>query len=261
MSAVTTALLMLSAAGPARCADRRSRRVPLGRVGHGRAFPWSPGRRRRTSRQYDRWYNTGTLAVTAGRYLTPHLKIEAEGVLDRRGRALRDTPRSSPGYGARPVSSDQFVGINERVRRSRLAVLRKPMGASRLCRRARRSISIASDDRRGRSRSTAATREFRATRSRSRPRRREISAPRGGRAASVGAGAKVYMTPHAFFRTDTRIAVGPAVDMWRCASASGWIFEARSGTRKARRHETKHRSAEGERYARDHDGNRRASRW
>ncbi len=63
-------------------------------------------------RQYDRWYNTGTLAITAGRYLTPHLKIEAEGVLAGEGERYVTHLVQVPGYGQAAVSTNQFVGIN-----------------------------------------------------------------------------------------------------------------------------------------------------
>src|SRR5688572_6535530 len=73
VSALATLLLMLSAPVPASAQAAGTQLSRWDVSGMGGLFI---GRPIETSdqRQYDRAYNTGTLAITAGRYLTRHLK-------------------------------------------------------------------------------------------------------------------------------------------------------------------------------------------
>jgi hypothetical protein len=78
-------------------------------------FVGHPGRTGTFESAYDDWYNAATLAVSVGRYLTPHLKIEGEGMISGEGRRFVQQLVPVPGVpavGLFPVGSEQMVRTN-----------------------------------------------------------------------------------------------------------------------------------------------------
>jgi len=198
---------MLSAAGPAHAQTA----APPSRwdvSGMGGLFLGQP-EETSDARQYDRWYNAGTLAITAGRYLTPHLKIEAEGVVSGEGERYVTRLVQVPGAaGPYPISSDQFVRISSvsgavvwQFFENQWVHPFVSAGASLDFDRERRhtwpQVYYRGDPRIPGNEipiAIEATEDLGTTRR-----------VRG----TVGAGAKVYITPRAFFRSDTRIGLSP----------------------------------------------------
>jgi hypothetical protein len=159
-------------------------------------------------RQYDRWYNAGTLAITAGRYLTRHVKIEAEGVVAAEGERYVTRLVQVPGAaGPFHVSSEEFVRINSlssavvwQFFENQWVHPFVSAGASLDFDRERRHTwpqSFFRGDPRIPGNEVPIAIEN----------TRDLGTTRRAR-ANVGAGVKVYVTPRAFFRTDTRIAFG-----------------------------------------------------
>ena len=156
-------------------------------------------------RQYDRAYNAGTLAITAGRYLTRHLKIEAEGVVAGEGERYVTRVVQVPGGGGPfHISSDEFVRIDSlsgavvwQFFENQWVHPFVSAGASLDFDRARRHTwpqSFFRGDPRIPGNEVPIAIEN----------TEDLGTTRRAR-ATVGAGVKVYITPRAFFRTDTRI--------------------------------------------------------
>jgi hypothetical protein len=63
---------------------------------------------------YDDWYHTGTLAVSAGRYLTRHLKVEGEAMMSGEGRRFVQRFVAVPGLPGvtHPVGSEEKLRTN-----------------------------------------------------------------------------------------------------------------------------------------------------
>jgi hypothetical protein len=61
---------------------------------------------------YDDWYHTATLGVTVGRYLTSHVKVEGELTLSGEGSRYGQRLIDVPGVGLRPVSLEQLTRTN-----------------------------------------------------------------------------------------------------------------------------------------------------
>jgi hypothetical protein len=158
-------------------------------------------------RQYDRWYNTGTLAITAGHYLNPHLKIEAEGAFAGEGQRYVTRVVQIPGTGPYPVSTNEHVRINSVSG----ALVWQFFDNQWVHPFVSAGVSLDFDRER---RHTWPQSYFRGD-----PRipgneipiavesTQDLGTTRRAR-GMVGTGVKVYMTPRAFFRADTRIAVG-----------------------------------------------------
>lgn len=64
------------------------------------------------SESFDQWYHTSTLGITAGRYLTTHLKLEGEITFSREGSRYVLRLVDVPGVGPRPVSAEQLTRTN-----------------------------------------------------------------------------------------------------------------------------------------------------
>jgi hypothetical protein len=203
VSAVATVLVMLSAAATARA---QSIAVPSGWdvSGMGGFFFGRPADTSQ-DRQYDRWYNAGTLAITAGRYLTRHLKIEAEGVVAGEGERYVTRLVQVPGGGGPfPISSEQFVRINGvsgaivwQFFDNQWVHPFVSAGASLDFDRERRHTwpqSYYRGDPRVPGNEVQIVREG----------TEDLGTTRRAR-ATIGVGAKVYVLPRAFFRTDARI--------------------------------------------------------
>jgi hypothetical protein len=74
-------------------------------------FVGHPGRLDRFDSSLDDWYHAGTLALSAGRHLTPNLKIEGEALISREGR--RVVQQFVEGF---PRADFYAVGGEQRVR-------------------------------------------------------------------------------------------------------------------------------------------------
>jgi hypothetical protein len=61
---------------------------------------------------YDETYQVATIAVTAGRYFTPHLKLEGEVTFSGEGGRYVQRFVQVPGVGPYPVSAEQMVRTN-----------------------------------------------------------------------------------------------------------------------------------------------------
>jgi hypothetical protein len=156
---------------------------------------------------YDDWYHTATLALTVGRYLTPHVKVEGEVTLNREGGWYGQRLIDVPGVGPYPVSLEQFTrtnsvsatigwqffenqwvhpfmmaGISADFDRSRAHIW--PQSYFRGDPRVPGNETVISTDRVEQLGTTRAARGL------------------------IGGGAKLYVTPQAFFRADTRIGIG-----------------------------------------------------
>ena len=75
-------------------------------------FLGHPGRLAGTDSAFDDWYAAGMLAITAGRYLTPHLKAEAEFTISGEGTRYVQQFVQVPGAGPYPIGSEQMVRTN-----------------------------------------------------------------------------------------------------------------------------------------------------
>jgi hypothetical protein len=158
------------------------------------------------SGSFDRWYHTGTVGLAAGRYLTSMLKLEGEVTFSGEGSRYTLRLVDVPGIGQRPFSAEQLIhsnGIssalvwqffeNQWVHPFLMA------GASLDFNR--ETVHI-----------------WQQTFYRGDPRvpgnevivpdRVEHAATTRAVRGLVGGGAKLYVTPRAFFRTDTRIGIG-----------------------------------------------------
>lgn len=61
---------------------------------------------------YDDWYQSATLGVTVGRYLTPHVKVEGELTLGGEGSRYGQRVVQVPGLGPYPVSTEHLTRTN-----------------------------------------------------------------------------------------------------------------------------------------------------
>jgi hypothetical protein len=61
---------------------------------------------------YDHTYQVATVAMTAGRYVTPHLKLEGELTFSQEGERYVQRFVQVPGLGPYPVSAEQMVRTN-----------------------------------------------------------------------------------------------------------------------------------------------------
>lgn len=77
-------------------------------------FIGHPGRLNASDDNFDNWYNSGSLALSAGRYLTTHLKAEGEVMISAEGERFVTRLVQVPGVpGATyAVGSNQFVRTN-----------------------------------------------------------------------------------------------------------------------------------------------------
>ena len=198
-----TMCLMLSVSVPARAQSAAAAPSRWDVAGMGGLFFGRPVETSNDLR-FDRWYDTGTLAITAGRYLTRHLKIEGEGVVSGEGERYVSQQVQVPGVGPYPVSSEQFVRINNVAG----AVVWQFFDNQWVHPFLSAGASLDFDRER---RHTRAQSYFRGD-----PRipgneipiaveRTEDLGTTHRARGTVGTGVKVYMTPHAFFRSDARI--------------------------------------------------------
>jgi hypothetical protein len=208
MLAAATALVVLGSPGPALAQTAASPPPRWDFSGMGGLFLGRPAESSEEL-QYDRWYQAGTLAVTVGRYLTPHVKIEAEGIVAGEGERYVTRFVQVPGAPVPyPISSDQFIRINSlsgavvwQFFENQWVHPFVSAGAALDFDRERRH-TWAQSYYRGDPRAPGnevpiaieATEDLGTTRR-----------PRG----TVAAGAKIYITPRAFFRTETRIGFSP----------------------------------------------------
>jgi hypothetical protein len=75
-------------------------------------FVGHPGRLNSVDNSIDDWYHSGTIAISAARYLTPHLKLEGEAMFSGEGRRYVQqfvTVPGVPGVGPYPVGSEHRV--------------------------------------------------------------------------------------------------------------------------------------------------------
>jgi hypothetical protein len=75
-------------------------------------FLGHPGRLAGTDSGFDDWYAAGTLGITVGRYLTPHLKAEAEFTTSGEGARYVQQFVQVPGAGPYPIGSEQMLRTN-----------------------------------------------------------------------------------------------------------------------------------------------------
>lgn len=78
-------------------------------------FVGHPGRLNAADSNFDNWYNSGTLAISAARYVTPHLKAEGELMISAEGERFVQRLVPVPGLpavGLYPIGSNQFVRTN-----------------------------------------------------------------------------------------------------------------------------------------------------
>jgi hypothetical protein len=160
---------------------------------------------------YEDWYSSPVLGLTAGRYLTSHVKVEAELQLTTRGRRYGQRLVDVPGLGVRPFGVEQmtrtnsastvlvwqffdnqwvhpFVMAGVSIDFDRVTVYRWPQSY------------YVGDPRDVGSQSVVAPGGD-----------EDLGTVTTGRGL-IGGGAKFYVSPRAFFRADTRIAIasGPS---------------------------------------------------
>ena len=78
-------------------------------------FLGHPGRLDESDSSFDSWYNTGALAISVGRFLTPHLKAEGEVMISGEGERYVQRLVEVPGVTLiqpYPIGSNQFVRTN-----------------------------------------------------------------------------------------------------------------------------------------------------
>jgi hypothetical protein len=75
-------------------------------------FLGHPGPLAATESGFDDWYPAAALAMSAGRYLTPHLKAEAEFTISSEGARYVQEFVQVPGAGLYPIGSEQMVRTN-----------------------------------------------------------------------------------------------------------------------------------------------------
>ena len=77
-------------------------------------FVGHPGQLNAAASNFDEWYHSGTLAIGAGRYLTPHLKIEGEAMISGEGRRYVQQFVQVPGVPGvtYPIASEHRVRTN-----------------------------------------------------------------------------------------------------------------------------------------------------
>jgi len=173
-------------------------------------FTGHPGRADGFESAYDDWYNAATLAVSIGRYLTPHLKIEGEGMISSEGHRFVQQLVPVPGLpsvGLYPIGSEEmlrtngvsaglawqffenqwahpfvFSGVALDFDRTRIETWQQsyfrgdpriPGNEIPLVQQGTRDLGTASEVR-----------------------------------AVIGTGVKLYMSPHSFFKTDVRVNAG-----------------------------------------------------
>ena len=170
-------------------------------------FVGHPGRLDQFDSSFDDWYRAGTLALSVGRYLTPHLKIEGEALISSEGRRyVQQFVEGFPRADFYAVSGVQHVrtngisaGLTWQFYENRWA---HPFVFG--------GIALDFD----RTRVETSPRWF--YDGSGNPGNRIVVATGGvedlGTSAEargvVGAGVKLYMTHRSFFKTDTRVNVG-----------------------------------------------------
>lgn len=177
-------------------------------------FTGHPGRADGFESAYDDWYHAATLGVSVGRYLTPHLKIEGEGMISGEGKRFVQQLVPVPGVpsaGLFPIGSEQrvrtsgvsaglawqffenqwahpfvFGGVALDFDRTRLETWQQsyyrgdpriPGNAIPLAQQGIRDLGTEPEVR-----------------------------------AVIGTGVKLYMSPHSFFKTDVRVNAGGQSD-------------------------------------------------
>jgi hypothetical protein len=155
----------------------------------------------------EHWYHAGALGVAAGRYLTPHVKLEGEVVLTSEGSRYVERVVQVPGVGARCAASEQFTrnhGVssalvwqffdNQWVHPFVLAGVTFDFERRRI--HTWPQVFFRGDPPYSGSEVLVAT-----------DRIDDLGTDVFVRGL-VGAGAKIYASPRAFFRADSRVAVG-----------------------------------------------------
>jgi hypothetical protein len=156
---------------------------------------------------FDDWYHSGTLAITAGRYLTRHLKAESEITLSREGKRYFHQIVQVPGVGAVPVAGEQMVrtnGVsanlvwqfldNQWVHPFVFGGAALDFDRTRV--RARQQFYYRGDPRVPGNQIAVST-----------DRTDHLGTTKRARGI-IGTGVKIYMSPRAFVRTDARVGVG-----------------------------------------------------
>jgi hypothetical protein len=170
-------------------------------------FLGHPGRLAATDSTFDDWYNAGTLAITAGRYLTPHLKAEGEFAISGEGARYVQEFVQVPGAGLYPIGSEHMVrthGVSAGLAWQFFDnqwVHPFVFGGVELDFDRTRMHTWAQSYYRGDPRIPG--NELRIVEERT----VDLGTSRRMRGV-IGAGAKAYMTPRTFFRADARAATG-----------------------------------------------------
>lgn len=156
---------------------------------------------------YDDWYHTATLGLTAGRYLTPHLKVEGEFTISGEGSRYVQRTIDVPGIGPRPVGAEQMLRTNSVSGAlvwqffDNQWVHPFVMAGATLDLDRERVHTWAQSYYRGDPRLPGSEVVISADRV-------DDLGTRATVRGLIGGGAKLYVAPRAFFRADTRLALG-----------------------------------------------------
>ncbi len=165
--------------------------------------PSDPG----STESWDQWYSAANVGVSAGRFFTPHLKLEGEATFSNEGERYVTRIVQVPGVGVYPVASEQMMrttsasGVvawqffeNRWVHPFVFAGAAIDVEYERM--RTWRQSIYRGDPRVPGNEVVVATEQLADLGSTTRTR------------ALFGAGAKLYVGPRVYFRPDTRIGVG-----------------------------------------------------
>lgn len=159
-----------------------------------------------SANEFDNWYHTGLLGFTVGRYLTPHVKVEGELGMTGEGRRFVQRFIDVPGRGPYPVGSEHLLNMRSVSGALTWQFLENqwvhPFVSA--------GVSVDLD----RTRVHTWPQSYY-------PGHPFLPGPRIPSAEQIedvgttarvrgliGAGAKLYVTPRAFFRTEARVGVG-----------------------------------------------------